>query len=192
MIWIVDYRSLSRTATLGQWGGAWYGIIDYRSLLRTATLGRGGGRGSWYGILDEGSLLTTVTLGQGGGWVGGWVIKTDKYVNIQRVHVPKHKGSHFLGKKHPAGVPKTAKNLYLVKGESWSYNRRINSISSQNEKVGFLEKKLTFDGKILAVGHFWRKSEMISRSIRSSCPWRMGKVVTEKFSLFCKNTLLQK
>ncbi len=76
---------------------------------------------------------------------------TQKHTNThfsKKVHVPKIQERLLLRKKKaPAGAPKVAKslilhkeNLDLAKGESWTYTRRINSISRENGKVGFDEK----------------------------------------------------
>ena len=68
---------------------------------------------------------------------------TQKHTNThfsKKGHVTKSQERFFCWEKNPAGAPKTGKSLYLAKGESWSYTRRMNSISREHGKVGFDEK----------------------------------------------------
>ena len=68
----------------------------------------------------------------------------------------------------------------ITKIRPWEKNKFTNSQGTPD----FLIFRPYPPKKIQDLGHFWGKSEMISRSIRSSCPWGMGKVVTENVSFF--------
>ena len=104
----------------------------------------------------------------------------------------KSRNVFFEEKKAPAGAHKVAKSLILQKenhdfaeGESSCCTRRINSISSKFENWVCTQIIDIWWKNTCSEALFWWKHEMISRTIRSFCPRRIGEV-QENWSSFPK------